>query len=150
MKDATTVLQSSGAGLKLLLLSLAIVTQTYAQESMRDRVQNETGPLMLQKKAQSREYQGREVEGEDRRIGPGDSIWRILVKEKGLSENRFSQYLVIIRGLNPKISNIDVLKVGDTISFHCVPMSYLQRQRCWRKQMSSARPLPGEQSKSIA
>jgi len=115
MKDATTVLQSSGAGLKLLLLSLAIVTQTYAQESMRDRVQNETGPLMLQKKAQSREYQGREVEGEDRRIGPGDSIWRILVKEKGLSENRFSQYLVIIRGLNPKIRNIDVLKVGDNL-----------------------------------
>src|SRR5215831_11893841 len=115
MKDATTVLQSSGAGLKLLLLSLAIVSQTYAQESMRDRVQNETGPLMLQKKAQSREYRGREVEGEDRRIGLGDSIWRILVKEKGLSENRFSQYLVIIRGLNPKIRNIDVLKVGDNL-----------------------------------
>src|SRR5262247_4390310 len=42
-------------------------------------------------------------------------IWRILVKEKGLSENRFSQYLVIIRGLNPKIGNIDVLKVGDNL-----------------------------------
>src|SRR5215510_6872399 len=105
MEDTRKVLRSGKIGLKLLLLSLAVVTQTYAQESTRDRVQNETGPLMLQKRAQSREYQGREVEGEDKRIGPGDSIWRILVKEKGLSENRFSQYLVIIRGLNPKIRN---------------------------------------------
>src|SRR5262249_23831305 len=115
MKYATRVLRSSSVGLKLLLLSLAIVTGPNAQESARDRVQNETGQLTLQKTAQSREYQGREVEGEDRRIGPGDSIWRILVKEKGLSENRFSQYLVIIRGLNPKIKNIDVLKVGDSL-----------------------------------
>ena len=115
MEDTIKVLRSSKISLNLLLFSLAVVTQTYAQESTRDRVQNETGPLMLQKKAQSREYQGREVEGEDRRIGPGDSIWRILVKEKGLSENRFSQYLVIIRGLNPKIRNIDVLKVGDNL-----------------------------------
>ena len=38
-----------------------------------------------------------------------------LVKEKGLSENRFSQYLVVIRGLNPKIKNTDVLKVGDNL-----------------------------------
>src|SRR5262245_46462045 len=101
MKNATRVLRSSSIGLKLLLLSLALVMETYAQESTRDRVQNETGQLTLQKTAQSREYQGREAEGEDRRIGPGDSIWRILVKEKGISENRFRQYLVIIRRLKP-------------------------------------------------
>ena len=115
MEDAMRVLRPSRVRLKLLLLSLAIVTEIYAQESTRDRGQNETGQLTLQKTAQSREYQGREVEGEDRRVGPGDSIWRILVKEKGLSENRFTQYLVIMRGLNPKIKNIDVLKVGDNI-----------------------------------
>jgi len=115
MENAMRLLRSSRVGLKLLLLSLAIVTESYAQEPTRDRAQNETGQLTLQRTAQSREYQGREVEGEDRRIGPGDSMWRILVKEKGLSENRFSQYLVIIRGLNPKIRNIDVLKVGDNI-----------------------------------
>ena len=86
------------------------MTEIHAQESSRDRGQNETGQLTLQKTAQSREYQGREVEGEDRRVGPGDSIWRMLVKEKGLSENRFSQYLVIIRGLNPQIKKIDVLR----------------------------------------
>ena len=115
MNDAMRILRSARIILKLLLLSLAVVTEIYAQESTRDRGQNETGRLTLQKTAQSREYQGREVEGEDRRVGPGDSMWRILVKEKGLSENRFSQYLVIIRGLNPKIRNIDVLKVGDNV-----------------------------------
>jgi hypothetical protein len=115
MEDAMRVLRSSKVGLKPLLLSLAFVTEIYAQEFNRDRGQNEAGQLTLQKTAQSREYQGREVEGEDRRVGPGDSIWRILVKEKGLSENRFTQYLVVIRGLNPKIKNIDLLKVGDNL-----------------------------------
>jgi hypothetical protein len=102
-------------GLWLLALPLAVVMELAAQESGRDSGQNEAGRLTLQKTAESREYQGREIEGEERRVGPGDTIWRILVKEKGLPENRFSQYLVIIRGLNPKIKNIDVLRVGDSI-----------------------------------
>ena len=101
--------------LGLLALPLAAVLELAAQESVRDSGQNESGRLTLQKTAQSREYQGREIEGEERRVGPGDSIWRILVKEKGLPENRFNQYLVIIRGLNPKIQNINVLRVGDSI-----------------------------------
>jgi hypothetical protein len=73
------------------------------------------GRLTLQKNAQPREYQGREVEGEERLIAPGDSLWRILVKEKGVSEKRFTQHLVIIRGLNPQIKNLDVLRVGDNL-----------------------------------
>src|SRR5262245_42123526 len=77
MENARRVLRSRRVGLKLLLLSLAIVTESYAQEPTRDRAQNETGQLTLQRTAQSREYQGREVEVEDRRIGPGDSMWRI-------------------------------------------------------------------------
>ena len=59
MEDAMRVLRPSRVRLKLLLLSLAIVTELYAQESTRDRGQNETGQLTLQKTAQSREYQGR-------------------------------------------------------------------------------------------
>src|SRR5262249_4096779 len=78
------------------------------------RSQNQTGQMTLQKTAQSRDYQGREVEGEERRVGPGDSLWRMLVKEKGLSEQRFSQYVVIIRGLNPQIKKMDVLRIGNT------------------------------------
>ena len=99
----------------LLFLSLATVMKIHAQESSRDRGQNETGELTLQKTAQSREYQGREVEGEEKRVGPGDTLWRMLVKEKGLPEKRFSQYLVIIRGLNPQINKIDVLRIGDSV-----------------------------------
>jgi hypothetical protein len=99
----------------LLFLSLAMVMKIHAQESSRDRGQNETGELTLQKTAQSREYQGRDVEGEEKRVGPGDTLWRMLVKEKGLPEKRFSQYLVIIRGLNPQIKQIDVLRIGDTV-----------------------------------
>jgi len=99
----------------LSLLSLVLVVDIGAQEPSRDRGRNETGQLTLQKNAQSREYQGREVEGEERRVGPGDTLWRILVKEKGLPETRFSQYLVIVRGLNPQIKKIDVLRVGDNV-----------------------------------
>ena len=99
----------------LLFLSLAMVMKIHAQEFSRNRSQNETGELTLQKTAQSREYQGREVEGEEKQVGPGDTLWRMLVKEKGLPEKRFSQYLVIIRGLNPQIKKIDVLRVGDSV-----------------------------------
>ena len=98
-----------------LLWFLAMVMKIHAQDASRERGQNETGELTLRKTAQSREYQGREVEGEEKRVGPGDTLWRMLVKEKGLPENRFSQYLVIIRGLNPQIKKIDVLRVGDSV-----------------------------------
>jgi hypothetical protein len=98
-----------------ILLLLTMVTKIHAQESSRDRGQNETGELTLQKTAQSREYQGRDVEGEEKRVGPGDTLWRMLVKEKGLPEKRFSQYLVIIRGLNPQIKKIDMLRIGDSV-----------------------------------
>ena len=98
-----------------LLWSFATVMKIHAQDASGGRAQNETGELTLRKTAQSREYQGREVEGEEKRVGPGDTLWRMLVKEKGLPEKRFSQYLVIIRGLNPQINKIDVLRVGDSI-----------------------------------
>ena len=103
------------APILVLLLSLTIVMRIHAQESSRDHDQNKTGELTLKKTAQSRVYQGREVEGEEKRVGPGDTLWRMLVKEKGLPEKRFSQYLVIIRGLNSQIKKIDMLRVGDTV-----------------------------------
>ena len=98
-----------------LLWFLAMVMKIHAQDPSRERGQNETGELTLRKTVQSREYQGREVEGDEKRVGPGDTLWRMLVKEKGLPENRFSQYLVIIRGLNPQIKKIDVLRIGDSV-----------------------------------
>lgn len=103
------------APLLALLWTLATAMKIHAQDASRGRDQNETRELTLRKTAQSRQYQGREVEGEEKQVGPGDTLWRMLVKEKGLPEKRFSQYLVIIRGLNPQIKKIDMLRVGDSI-----------------------------------
>ncbi|HEX2932373.1 MAG TPA: hypothetical protein VHV54_21780, partial [Candidatus Binatia bacterium] len=71
--------------------------------------------LSLRKSVNTREYSGQEVQGEERQIGRGDSLWRILVEEKGLPGKQFRSYLVVIRGLNPEVKNLDVLRVGDKI-----------------------------------
>ena len=76
---------------------------------------SEGSEISLRKSIKTRPYQGREIEGEDRQIRRGDSLWRILVEEKGISGKQFHSYLVIIRGLNPQIKNLGVLRVGDTI-----------------------------------
>ena len=61
------------------------------------------------------QYKGRAVEGEEKVITRGDSLWRILIQEKGLSEKRFSRYLVIIGALNPHVKKPNILQVGQTI-----------------------------------
>ena len=71
--------------------------------------------INLRRSAQSRPYQGREIEGEERQIGPGDTLWRILVRDKGLPGQNFRSYLVVIRGLNPQIKDPEILRVGDKI-----------------------------------
>jgi LysM domain len=71
--------------------------------------------INLRRSAQTRPFQGRDVEGEERQIGPGDTLWRILVRDKGLPEQKFRSYLVVIRGLNPQIKDPQVLRVGDKI-----------------------------------
>ncbi|MSP41220.1 MAG: hypothetical protein EXR70_22265 [Deltaproteobacteria bacterium] len=50
--------------------------------------QESTPPeIALRKSVNTRLFQGKAVEGEDRQIGPGDSLWRILVEGKGSREN---------------------------------------------------------------
>jgi hypothetical protein len=71
--------------------------------------------ISLRKSPNVREFHGRPVEGEDRVIGRGDSLWRILVQEKGLPVQKFHGYLVVIRGLNPRIKNLEVLRIGDRL-----------------------------------
>lgn len=63
----------------------------------------------------TREYQGRLVEGEERIVRRGDSLWRILIQEKGLSKGGFGRYVVLIQSLNPNLKNPDILRLGDTI-----------------------------------
>ena len=98
-----------------LLGAVLIVTSAYAQSQPVAPARTEAAEINLRKSIVVREYQGQQVSGEERRIGRGDSLWRILVEEKGLPEKRFRSYLVIIRGLNPQMPNLDVLRAGDKI-----------------------------------
>ena len=89
---------------------------------------SEPAEISLRKSVQSKSYQGKPVDGEERRIGRGDSLWRILVEEKGVPEKRFASYLVIIRGLNPQVKNLDVLRVGDKIFVPLRPEQLLEER----------------------
>ena len=95
----------------LVFLVMSLGSAGFAQEAD----QRNPAQLNLRKSVYTREYQGKVVEGEERAVGRGDSLWRILVQEKGLPEKRFRSYLVVIRGLNPQLKNLDVLRVGDSI-----------------------------------
>ena len=96
--------------------------------------------LNLRKSVNTREFRGQEVQGEERQIGRGDSLWRILVEEKGLSGKKFRTYLVVIRGLNPQVKNLDVLRVGDKI-FIPLRVDQLLEERPVT-EAASARPQP--------
>jgi hypothetical protein len=98
--------------------------------------------LNLRKSVNTREFRGQEVQGEDRQIGRGDTLWRILVEEKGLSGKKFRSYLVVIRGLNPQVKNLDVLRVGDKI-FIPLRVDQLLEERPPTEPVGSTRPQPG-------
>lgn len=86
--------------------------------------------INLRRSAQNRPYQGREIEGEERQIAPGDTLWRILVRDKGLPGQNFRSYVVVVRGLNPQIKDPQILRVGDKIFIPLRP-----------DQVTGARPL---------
>ena len=71
--------------------------------------------MSLRKALIEREYNGKRIEGEERIIASGDSLWRILIQEKQLPIHKFNQYVLLIRALNPKIKNTDVLRLGENI-----------------------------------
>lgn len=99
-------------GLSLLLAGMIMAPGAGGQEQAPARGGTE---MSLRKSVQVRVLRGRQINGEERQIGPGDSLWRILVEEKGLPEKKFQSYLVVIRGLNPRVKNLDLLRVGDKI-----------------------------------
>lgn len=98
-----------------LLGATLVIGSAHAQSQPAAPLRTEAAEINLRKLIVVREYQGRQVSGEERQIGRGDSLWRILVEEKGLPEKRFRSYLVVIRGLNPQVQNLDVLRAGDKI-----------------------------------
>lgn len=106
--------------LALLLLGAVVPASAlsgkgFAQEKPEKSERGGQAEMSLRKSVNTREFQGRQFEGEERQIGRGDSLWRILVEEKGLPGQKFRSYLVVIRGLNPQLKNLDVLRVGDKI-----------------------------------
>jgi hypothetical protein len=102
----------------------------------------EAPEISLRKSVNTRQYQGREVEGEDRQIARGDTLWRILVEEKGLSGKQFRSYVVIIRDLNPQVKNLDFLRVGDRIFIPLRPGQLLE-DRLPGEPRSAERSQPG-------
>jgi hypothetical protein len=98
-----------------LLGATLVMGSAQAQSQPEAPAHTEAAEINLRKSIVVREYQGRQVSGEERQIGRGDSLWRILIEEKGLPEKRFRSYLVVIRGLNPQVKNLDVLRAGDKI-----------------------------------
>jgi hypothetical protein len=97
--------------------------------------------ITLRKSIHTRQFQGKEVAGEDRQIGPGDSLWRILVEEKGVPGKQFRSYVVIIRGLNPQIKNLEVLRVGDKIF---IPLRVEQLAKGGPESAAAERVQPGK------
>ena len=102
---------SSALNLSSVFVWGIVSTAVFAQESN----QRDPAQLKLRRSVNTREYQGKEIEGAERVIARGDSLWRILVQEKGIPESRFHSYLVIIRGLNPQLKSTDMLRVGESI-----------------------------------
>lgn len=98
------------------VLGLFFPSMSPSQEKSAGRQAEEAAQLQLRKTpSKTRQYGGKIVEGEERVINRGDSLWRIIVQEKGLSEKHFDRYLVIIGSLNPHLKKPDVLQVGQTI-----------------------------------
>jgi hypothetical protein len=109
-----------------------------------ENVNPESGQITLRKSISERAYKGKTVEGEDRRIAPGDSLWHILIQEKGLSSKRFSEYIVVIRGLNPGLSQNGALRIGDTIFIPLRPDEVLQVQNAPSEDTRPALAQPGK------
>jgi len=105
----------------LLLVATAFLAVFFAVPAMTQErpaagKEEERAQLHLRKTPlKQRQYKGRAVEGEEKVITRGDSLWRILIQEKGLSEKRFSRYLVIIGALNSNVKKPNILQVGQTI-----------------------------------
>jgi hypothetical protein len=95
--------------------ALLFPASSHAQGQISGSAPAGESQITLRKNVQTRDYQGKAVEGEERTVGRGDSLWRILIQERGLPEKRFRSYLVVIRGLNPQVKDMNVLRVGDAI-----------------------------------
>src|SRR5918995_3904620 len=100
----------------LNFLALALSTGMFVADALgQKQLDRAESQLTLRKSAETREYKGTTVQGENRRIGPGDSLWRILIQERGLAHGKFNQYVIVVQALNPQMKSASMLKVGDSV-----------------------------------
>jgi len=98
-----------------LLLGIGFPAVSYNQEGPISGQSGEKAEIRLRKTIKTRQYRGKAVEGEERAIASGDTLWRILIQERGLSEKKFGRYVILLGSLNPKLKNPDILRIGDVI-----------------------------------
>ena len=113
----------------VFVVMLWIAAAAIAQESASGP-ESSQAEISLRKSVNTKKIQGQNIEGEDRVIGKGDSLWRILVEEKGLPGQKFQSHIAVIRGLNPQLKNLDVLQIGDKIF---IPLRPDQALEAWKK-----------------
>jgi len=98
-----------------IALCLALPAPGMAQEGQVDASDVGRATIRLRKSVQTRDYDGQAVQGEERQIVRGDTLWRILINEKGLSGEHFRRYVILLGSLNPQLKDPDILSVGDIL-----------------------------------
>ena len=112
----------------LLLSALLPAPLSAAQESAQQTNEAGSAEISLRRAIGAREYKGKTIEGDEREVRSGDTLWHILVREKGLAGERFKEYFVLIRGLNPQLTTPEALRVGDKIFIPLKPNEMLALQ----------------------
>ena len=115
--ESEIVLRRLGTGILAAGVAgiFALFSPVGAQQPPTKSDAEQPAQLELRRSVKSREYQGKTVEGEERVVRPRDTLWRILIQERGLSEKRFKRYVLLVGALNPNLKNPDVIQVGDTL-----------------------------------
>jgi hypothetical protein len=126
--------------LALLLATVIPVSAISAEENAKPSDGTGSAEINLRKTLGAREYQGNRIEGEEREVRNGDTMWHILVREKGLAGDRFQEYFVLVRGLNPQLKTPEALRVGDKIFIPLKPDQVLALQNSTLPAPSAERP----------
>ena len=108
-----------------LLLSFGLTLGVHGQEERVGGLGEGKAQIRLRKTVKTRELQGKSVEVEERKIVSGDTLWQILIQERGLPGKYFQRYLVLVGSLNPQLQNPDLLRVGDVIFIPIRPDEFL-------------------------
>ncbi len=104
-----------GVTRRVAALVMAAATAAWPMSVAAQEKQEQAEQIEMRRSPKTRDYQGQSVAGEERVVKPRDTLWRILVVEKGLSDKRFARYVFLMTQLNPGLKKADVLQVGDTL-----------------------------------